>query len=65
MVRDTARTIVLVTRKDDLVTVPKKGAVFAVEARTPVREKGGSGGSDGGERRVRAVLEGDSLVRSG
>jgi len=65
VVRDTARTIVLVTRKDDLVTVPKKGAVFAVEARTPTREKGGSGGSDGEERRVRAVLEGDSLVRSG
>jgi RNase P/RNase MRP subunit p29 len=66
VVRDTARTIVLVTRKDDLVTVPKKGAVFAVEARTPTREKSGSDGSDGGgERRVRAVLEGDSLVRSG
>jgi len=65
VVRDTARTIVLVTRKDDLVTVPKKGAVFAVEAQVPTREKGGSGASDGGERRVRAVLEGDSLVRSG
>ena len=66
VVRDTARTIVLVTRKDDLVIVPKKGAVFAVEAQAPTREKGGSGGSDGGgERRVRAVLEGDSLVRSG
>ena len=66
VVRDTARTIVLVTRKDYLVTVPKKGAVFAVEARAPTREKGGSDGSDGGgERRVRAVLEGDSLVRSG
>ena len=65
VVRDTARTIVLVTRKDDLVTVPKKGAVFAVEAQVPTREEGGSGASDGGERRVRAVLEGDSLVRSG
>ena len=42
VVRDTARTIVLVTRKDDLVTVPKKGAVFAVEAQD----------ADAGEGRV-------------
>ena len=64
--RDSARCVVLVTRGDELVTVPKKGARFEVEAEVPRERVGGSGGGGGGVegRIVRVSLDGDSLVRS-
>ena len=40
--------VVLVTRGDELVTVPKKGARFEVEAEVPRERVGGSGGGGGG-----------------
>ena len=64
--RDSARCVALVTRGDELVTVPKKGARFEVEAEVPRERVGGSGGGGGGVegRIVRVSLDGDSLVRS-
>ena len=64
--RDSARCVVLVTRGDELVTVPKKGARFEVEAEVPRERVGGSGGGGGGVegRIVRVSLDGNSLVRS-
>ena len=59
--RDTSRCVVLVTRGDGSVTVPKKGARFEVEAEAP----GERGVSEKVESRiVRVSLDGDSLVRS-
>ena len=64
--RDSARCVALVTRGDELVTVPKKGARFEVEAEAPRERVGGAGGGGGGVegRIVRVSLDGDSLVRS-
>ena len=66
--RDTSRCVVLVTRGDESVTVPKKGARFEVEAEAPGERVGGDrGGGVGGKvesRIVRVSLDGDSLVRS-
>lgn len=64
--RDTSRCVVLVTRGDESVTVPKKGARFEVEAEAPGERVGGDRGVSGKveSRIVRVSLDGDSLVRS-